>query len=317
MPLFKDTADFLSEYPYLESAEWDMLLPFLKRVERTVFRDVVLGHKYFDILQTQYTASIAVPPTAMGAQNAGVLARVRPALAFLTAHAASNISNVLHTSGGMMVTETENQKPAHMGRIRAAQADMLTEGYAQLNQLIQHLLEQQPPDWGSPLRDEVRESLVPTMVHADRYMRFAGPWLLHHMRPAMRRCQIGPVRTLLGETAYDQLVTAVRDSTTTPEQASILERARPAILYSAVASELLAGSVTIDADGVCNWSSVGSSAAVSGGKQPADKETLNGIVRRYEALADAELEALRKMTAPAVGGVSFSNDPDSHTFFGA
>jgi hypothetical protein len=250
---------------------------------------------------------------------AALYAKVRRPLAFLTALEQSDTTNVLHTSGGMAVTETTELKPAHMGRIKAAQASMTKQGYGYLNQLINHLLANVGTltDWTSaPLYEEIHASLVPTMKEVRPYLKLAGPWLLHHLRPSMRVCQEGPVKKLLGDAAYDALLTAVQGNTTSAEQKEQLAHIRPAILYSAVSTELVSLAITIDSDGVTNWKSVSSGSTVSGGKQPADKDMLNAQSRSYAVRADAHLEELRKLVTPATSNPTVDNSGNNAIYFG-
>lgn len=319
MALFKDIEDISSVFPYLQSTSWEQVKPFVELVELEKLRDEILGPTLYDQLSAAYQASIAVSPTTMPGPLAALNARVRPALAFLAAYDAAPTLNVQHSSGGMMVGETQHQKPAHMWRVNQARTAMLKQAYGFLNQLVGYLVTNQGTHttWNvAPVYTEIRESLVPTVAIAQRYTKLTGPWLLHHLRPAMRLVQEGPVRKVLGDTRYDALLAAVQAGSTTPEQNTYLKEARPAILFMAIAKEYVNRSISIDEDGVWNWASVSSGSAVSGGKQPIDKDRMNALVRNNENAANDHLEALRLLVTPDTPSPTPDRSGNTKLWFG-
>ncbi len=302
MALFKDTETFAASYPALKSTEWSMLVNCVDLVESTILRDQVLGPTLYDALHASYQASIAtVSPVAMSAALASLRAKCLRPVAFLSAADAIPTLNVLFTSSGAMIAETEKMKAAPMWRTREAIAKATLSGYAFLNQLIDFLKTNAAdyPTWTeAPVYTEVRESMVPTMKEANRHIRLAGPWLLHKLRPSMRTVQTGPVKTLLGDTAYDALLAAVVANNPSADQVKHLDQIRPAMLHHAIAAEAIALSLNIDTNGAWNWSGATSGSTVSGGEKPATDQRLDALIHHHKAKGDAHLSALKTLITP-------------------
>jgi hypothetical protein len=125
-----------------------------------------------------------------------------------------------------------------------------------------------------------------------------SPWLLHQLRPAMREIQTGPVLALLGQTAYDALLAAVVAGTTDADQNKVLEHARPAILYGALADQIVPRSLNMNENGVWTFKMTSSGSGVSGGEDPASPERMDGLVRHYAQKSRQYLEALRALVVP-------------------
>lgn len=318
MSLFKDTADFCTVYPALKSTSWRMVLPSIELVESSMFRDQVLGHSLYDDLHDAYQASIAESPTAMPAALASLNERVRKAVAFLSAFEALPQLNVNFSSTGATASETDRTKRAPMWAVHEHLAAALRHGHGYLDQLVAFLAENESDyaAWSeAPFRKEVRESLIPTMAVASRYMKLGGTWLLHQLRPAMRKIQRGPVRSIIGDTDYDTLLAHVHADAVTEDEQDLLEEARPAILNLALASQVIALGLTIDLQGVCTWESATSGGQTSGGKQPAEPERINALVRDLTATGNAHLEELRKLCEPDEPEQGFTTDPDAGILF--
>lgn len=319
MAFFQNTEEIAAVFPFLKSADWPTLKPFVELAELEKLRDEILGPTLFDALRTAYLASLGNTPTPLTSTNSELLARVRPALAFLAAYEAAPTLNVLHSSGGMSVPETDKLKPAHMWRVNQARTAMLKQAYGQLNQLLIFLQTNASTyaTWSAaPVYKALRESLVPTVAVAQQYTTLTGPWFLHHLRPAMRRIQEGPVKKILGATVYNALLSAVQASNPNPTQEELLHEARPAILFGAIADQVLSRSIAIDEDGVWNWASVSSGSAVSGGKQPVDKDRLNALVRENKEASADHLEALRLLVTANTPSPVPDRSANDRLFFG-
>jgi hypothetical protein len=318
MALFKDTAAFAASYPALKSTEWSMLLPCVDLVEMTILRDQVLGATLYNALHAAYQASIAVTPVAMSTELAALHAKCLRPVAFLSAADAIPTLNVLFTSAGAMIEETDKRKAAPMWRTREAIAKATLSGYAFLNELIAFLNTNAAdyPTWTeAPVYTEVRESMVPTMKEASRHIRLAGPWLLHKLRPAMRTVQTGPVKSLLGDTDYDALLAAVVADNPSADQVKQLDQIRPAMLHHAIASEATALSLTIDTNGAWNWSGATSGSSISGGEKPATDARLDALIRHHKAKGDAHLSALQALITPATPDAGMPGFASGGTFF--
>lgn len=319
MSLFKTIDEFARYYPMLQSSSIEHLTPFIDGVEAELMRDQVLGKALYDALHASYQASIADTPTEMSAPMAALLEKVRYPLAFRTAYDSTAITNVSNTTGGMTVSETNNDKPAHMWRVRDAQNRQLKQAHLFLNQLIGFLLANADdyPEWvGSPVQVEVTESLIPTMTEANRYIKLAGAWLLHNIRPSLRGVQNGTVKALLGATALEELVTAVQAGTLTSTQKAWLEEIRPAMLHLAIAENAVPMALQIDEDGLWNWQSVSSGSAVNGGKQPISDQRLTALVRHHESKGKGHLEELRKLVQPEQPSKGFDSVRGGGVWFG-
>lgn len=302
MALFEDTADFATVFPLLESTEWTMLLPFLELREQELLSDEVLGTDLYAALHADYQASIAGTPVALPARSAALLPYVRKALAFLTIYDAMPTLGVIYGATGPMEVSTANQAPARMWKQNQAAARMLLQGNSLLNQLIAFLLgnESDYPEWAdAPVRVEVRESLVPDMRSVRRYLKLHGAWLLHQLRPSLRNVQEGPVKSLLGDTAYTTLLAHVVADTVTSDEQILLEQIRPAMLHWALANEATPLQLTIDSRGIWTWEMSGSGGGqVSGGEKAATNPRLTALIRHHNAMAESHMESLRKLVQP-------------------
>lgn len=301
--LFSNSAHFAEHYPALESVDFARISPSIELVELQYLRDHVLGATLYDNLLAAYQASITTSPTAMSTAMANLHARCVKPVAHLAAYEAMPDLNVLFTSGGMMVQVGEGQQSAPMWRVHQARKSALKKGYAFLDQLVAFLAANEAtyPEWvEAPLRAEVRESLIPTAVTTERYLRVVnGSWLLYKLRPALRKAQQGPIRTLLGS-ALDTLVAHVHanPSAVTPDEALILEEARPAMLYLAIVEMAIPLGINTDESGVWSWQSTTSGGQASGGEQQVSAEWMNAKLRNYEKQAAIHLENLRALVQP-------------------
>lgn len=319
MALIKDSEDFASAYPALKSVEWGMLLPSVELVEYSELRQQVLGPTLYDALHAAYQLSIAVSPTAMSSALANLHAKVRKPLAHLAAARAIPKLNVLFTSTGAMIAETEKMKAAPMWRTRDAEKQALKDGYGFLDMLIEFLNTNSSTytTWtAAPVYTEVRESLVPTMTEANRHLRLSGPWMLHKLRPAMRSIQEGPVKTLLGDTAYDALLAAVVANNPSADQVKQLDQIRPALLHGAIASEILPLGIGIDSTGVWNWQGSTSGGQASGGEQPANEKRTDALIRHHQTKSNAHLASLKALVTPAEPDAGFPGHQAGGIYFG-
>lgn len=319
MPLFTTIGELAAHFPVLESTSYEHLRSFLILQERKVIRDQVLGRTLYASLLAAYEASIADSPTPLSSAMADLLEAVRTPLAHLVMHDASPTLNVAHSSGGMQVNETATSKPAHMWRVRDAQAAMLKQAYGHLGLLIDFLQENAStyPAWTeAPVYKELRESLVPRLEDAQRHVKPATSWLLHHLRPAMRKVQRGQVKTILGDTAYTELLTAVHAGTLTDSQRDRLDLIQGAIMHMALADQIVQLSLEIDSDGVWNWKAVSSGSAVSGGKQPVTDQRLNAKVREHQLEGQRLLNELKDLVSPEQPSTGFPGFNAGGVFFG-
>lgn len=302
MALIRDTAHFAEHYTALESCDWPRLLPSVEYVENKFLRKQVLGKTLYDALHAAYQASITTSPTPMSGAFQALHAKCLKPIAFLAAHKAIPNLNVLFTTNGLMVSQNENMSHAPMWRTREAQSAALEMGLSFLDDLIEHLIDNEADlsDWSTaPVRTEVRESLIPSNLCTERYLRVLnGPWLLHNLRPALRNFQEGAIRNLLGDATLDALIAAVHDGTVTSDQAKLLDQARPAMLHYAIATQAPVLAITTDDNGVWTWQSTAGGGATSGGEVPADRERFNAKVRHHEQQSGVHLENLRKLVEP-------------------
>lgn len=316
MPLFRDIEDFASAYPALESVEWPMLEPLVDRVERATLRDQVLGQELYDELLAAATAFHANPLTTMTARLQALYDRSRPFVANMAGINAIKKFNVLFTSGGMQSLPQE--KRAAMWQVRQRLAQDLDDAYTDLNLLIGLLIANEATDYNgwrtaSSVGREIRESLVPTMKEAGRFMRLHGPWLLHQLRPAMRQVQNGPVKGILGEADLTTLLTNLHDPahTLTADELAQLEEIQPAILHGALADQMAALSLVVDEHGVWTWKAANSGGQISAGEQPADGARLTGLIRDHQSKSAGHLEKLRALINPTDSTAGYRRiDPD-------
>jgi hypothetical protein len=321
MALFADTADLATEFPMLESAAWEHLLPFVELVEQRTMRTVVLGATVYDALHAAYQASIADTPTPVPSPYDALLPKVRKVVAFLTSYEAMPTLNVLYTGQGMVIAETANVKAAPMWRVNQARTQLLLQAYGFMDLLIMHLqsIEASLSAWSSaPLRAEVRGSLIPDMRAAEPYMKLHGPWMLHQMRPYLRDAQTGPVKAMLGTTAYDALLAAVHanPSTLTADQLLQLDVIRPAMLNLAIAEAMEPLSITMDNLGVWTWTMPSSGGQIAGGQQPADNPRMVSLKRQHENKGQRYLEELRTLITPTTATVNTIPGNTGSVFFG-
>jgi hypothetical protein len=319
MALFKDTEDFCKAYPALASAEWEMLLPFVELVEAERMRDQVLGNALYAELHAAFQASIAESPTPLPAPMAALIKPVRTAVAFLAIAKAADVLNVTFDSSGMAMVENQNRKGAPMWRTKAAIAAIIATGYGWLNQTIIHLQANSGTlaNWAtSPVYAATRDSFIRDMRAVENYLPVSGPWLLHQLRPTMRRVQRGPVREIIGQVAYDAILTKLNNNSgLSTLEADILDHARPAMLHLALADQMVPLSLSMDTDGVWTWQAASSGSGISGGKVPAKSDKINGAVRSHQVTGDTHLELLRKLVTPDTNGIHYPSGTDGSLYF--
>lgn len=317
--LFTTTQELCKHFPILESTDFNKLKTYVVSRERKVLRDQVLGRTLYDTLHTAYQGTLAEPQVPMSTALSDLLGYAQTALAHLVMSDAVPMLNVEMSSGGMRVTESQDSKPAHMWRVRDAQAAILKQAYEHVGILIDHLQENASdyPTWtAAPVYKELRESLVPRLEDAQRHVKPATSWLLHHLRPAMREVQNGQVLSILGQTAYDALLTAVHADTLTTTQRTQLDLIQGAIMHLALAEQIVQLSLEIDGDGVWNWKAVSSGSAVSGGKQPVTDQRLNAKVRDHKQAGERMMNRLKDLVSPNEPSTGFPGFNAGGVFFG-
>lgn len=312
---FRSTADFTPFYPAFANTEWDRMVPSADLVEESRFRNQVLGTALFDELKDAYDASIASPFTALSTPLATLLDKVRRPLAQLIIYEAYDSLQGNWSGAGHTVTTTQNVERAPMWMSRRFQANALKHGNAYLDLLIDFLAKNESdyPNWATaPIRAEIRESFIPSMTTADRFLRpIGGAWLLAQLRPAMREVQTGAVLGILGQSNYDTLLALVVANTTpTSDQAKQLDQIRTAILHGALADQVIPLGLTVDHNGVWTWETVSSGSGVSGGEKSGGDARINALVNHHERKRDAALKNLQNLVtpeAPFTGGFPDTN----------
>jgi len=302
MALFKDIQDFASVYPALESASWVMLQPIVERVEKSMLRDQILGSALFTLLdnEAQPFQNSAAP---MSAPMDALYRAARPYIANMAAYQATPKLNTLFTSGGL--TQVAVEKRAAMWATNQRRAQDLADAYTDLNTLIELLIAGEATDysgWGtaSPIGIEIRESLVPSMLMASRFIRLHGPWMLHQLRPAMREIQKGPVLGILGQTDYDSLLNTLHTapSTLSADQKARLDFIQPAILHGALADQIVPLGLVVNENQVWSWQASSGGGQLSGGEKTADAGSKDGLIRHHANKAKKHLEELRNLVSP-------------------
>lgn len=302
MALFKDTEDFCTVYPALESAEWTMLEPIAAQVENTMLRAQVLGPTLYDSLLAAATA-LHTSNTAMSAAIRGLYDRARPFVANMVAYEATPKLNTAFTSGGLKQLPVEQR--AAMWATNQRRDQDLDDAFKHLNLLIDHLVANETASYSgwstdSVVGQEVRESFIPSMTVASRHMRLHGAWLLHLLRPAMREVQNGPVRGILGETDYAALLAKVHSDSPsfTADEKKQLDEIRPAILNGAIADQLVPLALRVNKQGVWSWSASTGGGQVSGGEQPASADRMDGLIRHHQTKCQHHLKKLQDLVDP-------------------
>lgn len=318
MALFKDIADFCTVYPAMESASWPMLKPMVERIERTYLRDQVLGATLYNTLNAAAQTFQTAGTPALSAPLQALYDAARPFLANMTVHDAAPKMNTLFTSGGL--TQLPVEKRAAMWATNQRRAQDLADAYTDLNNLIDVLIAGEAASYtgwsaAAPVGKQSRASLVPSMTVAQQYLPLHGPWLLHMLRPAMRKIQTGEVKKILGDTVYDALLAAVVANNASATQLKYLDEAIPAILNGAIADQIIPLGLTIDKHGVWNWQATSSGSSISGGEQVATDKTKNAIVDHHAMACASHLEELRKLVAPSATQPSFPSGTHGGTFF--
>ncbi len=305
MALFKDVADFATLAPVLATAQWPMLLPSIDMVQRSYLRDQVLGRKLYDHMHVAYQASIATPSVPVPPPLVPLLDLSRKAIAGLAAHRAMPKLGVLFTTGGPMVNQSDTMRPAPQWRTKEAAKALFEEGLGYLDQLIDHLLENDYTwaDGSATLKwsdggfaARIKSCLVRTVQEFNEHHVDVGNsgWLMHRLRPAMLHVQ-ERIRGVLCDAAFDALLAAVQAGNTAEPEKTILRYARPAIIHLAIAQLAVVNSITIDADGA--WSVQATSGSnTSTGPVPARDERLNAAIELYNRRGE---EYLKKMEAEA------------------
>lgn len=303
MALFKDTSDFASEYPLLENSDWGRLLPFVELNEARTIANQVLGNALYDLLHSAYQASIATSPTALPSRFDSLLPKVRKTLAFFVVYDALPTLNVQLSASGAHVVATAQQQPAPMWRVNQMRDQVLEQAHGFLDLLLLHLTgnESTYPEWvTSPYRTEVRESFVQESRHIERHVRIDSPWLLHQLRPSMRELQNGPIKSLLGDTAYAAMLAAIVNNTLSSQQKQQLELIRPAMIHHAIAEMCGPLQLKMNNRGVWNWQMTSSGGgSVSGGEQSATTERLVGLQRHHSNKSLKFLKELSDLLNPA------------------
>lgn len=321
MALFKDTDDLASVFPMLQSAAWEHLQPFIELVELEMFRTVILGPTLYDALHAAYQASITVSPTPVPSPLDALLPKVRKPLAFLATKEAMTTLSAQFTGGGLVVTKTQNVERAPMWMANKSITSIQQQAFGWLNQLIMHLLanESSLSSWSeAPLRKEVRESLLPDMRAVEPFLKLHGPWMLHQLRPYLREVQTGPVKDMLGSSAYATLLAHVHanPSTVTSDEQAQLDLIRPAMLHLAIADAITPLSITMDNMGVWVWTIPSSGGGISGGQKPAEDSRSVGLKRDHHNKGLLYLEKLRDLITPSSGNVNTLPGNTGSVFFG-
>ena len=305
MALFEDTADFASLAPVLATAQWPLLLPSIDIVERQYLRDQVLGKPLYDQLQDAYTASIASTPVPLNPAMKALLARCRRTVAGLASNKAIPKLGVLFTTGGPMQSQTDTMRPASQWKTKAVADALFEEGISYLDQLIDFLLENgQAYTWteGSStvswmdgeFAKRVGSCLVRTVDEMTAYHVDIGSsgWLMHRLRATMIHVQ-DRIRGLIGDSAYDDLLSAVQTGIFQPTEAAIIQHARPAVIHLAIAQMATINSITIDSNGAWQWQSTSGSTS-SAGPVPASDQRLGRVIDLYIKRGNEHLKALER-----------------------
>lgn len=304
MPLFRDIDHFCEHYPALASVDWDRLLPSVEIVEIITLRNVVLGPTLFDALQAAFTASLATPtPTPMITKWADLYAKVMKPLAFLSAYEAIPDLAALFTSSGLYTTTTEGQERAPMWLSNQTRDSAFDKGHVWLGELIGFLWANKSTytEWvGAPVQLEVSESLITTVTTIDRHTRILGSaWLLHMLRPSMRSFQDGILATTLGASTLSDLLSKVQAGTgLSPEEAVLVDHARAAILYGALAEEIVPLRLKVDRSGVWGYEAPTGGRESSRIEKQAHPDQVTSLVRSCRAKSDAFLEKITAIVAP-------------------
>ncbi|HRH68789.1 MAG TPA: hypothetical protein PLB89_04710 [Flavobacteriales bacterium] len=308
MPLFKDIDLFKLHYPALGSVDWERMSPWVELVEIKVLRNVVMGPTLFNALDTAYQASIAPSPTPMPGPLANLHAKTLKALANLAAYEAIPNLSALFTSGGLMMAKTEGQESAPMWLSNQTRAGAFEAGHVWLDVLISFLVENKATytDWANaPLRVEIDESLVTTMTTVDRHARILGnAWLLHQLRPAMRGIQNGILKETMGATRLAALLLKVQGTGVLDANDLImLDLARPAMIYGAIAEEAVPLRLKVDAHtGVYVLEGSTGSSQVSRVEKQATADQLTALARNCKAKSEDFLGQIREIVTPGSSG---------------
>lgn len=297
MALFNTIDQYAEHYPALLSVDWTRLKPSVELVEERYLRKVVLGNTLYTALHAAFQA--ATPPWTGNMAN--LHAKAAKPLAFLAAYEAIPDLSALFTSAGLRQNVGEGEQAAPMWLSNQTRDHALTTGHVWLDSLIEFLWENRATytDWASsPMYTEVTESLVPTMTTADRHTRILGSaWLLHQLRPAMRTLQNGALKSILGATRLAQLVTRVHSTGLDAADQAVLEHARPALLYGALAEE--AGSLRINVDRTGVYTLEGSDRnQMTRVERSAKPEQLTTLVRDCRNKSNYHLQEVKALVAP-------------------
>lgn len=304
MALFRSTAEFMPFYPAFANTKWERMVPSVDLVEQVRFRNQVLGPALFDALsQANVNSYAASPVVPLSPEMAKLLDKVRWPLAQLAVYEAYDGLNGDWSGSGHTVTKTQNVERAPMWMSTRYKANALKHGNAYLDLLIDFLAKNEStyPTWSqAPIRTEVRESFIPSMTTADRFLRpIGGAWLLSQLRPAMREVQQNAVLGILGQSTYDTLLAVVVAGTTpTNDQQKQLDQVRAAILHGALADQIISLGLTIDHNGVWTWETSSSGAGVSGGEKSGTDQRINALVNHHGQKRDAALKALQNLVDP-------------------
>lgn len=304
MALFKDTPHFAEHYPALLTVDWDRLVMSVELVELKVLRNVVLGPTLYDALHAAYVASIAPGGTALSGNMLNLHTKCLKPLAFLSAYEAIPDLSALWTSAGLRQSIGPEETAAPMWMSNQARDSALSKGHAWLDELIAFLVKNKSTytDWAaSPMKQEVEESLITTLVTVDRHARILGSaWLLHQLRPALRTIQNGVLSNTMGAARLAQLVAKVHG--TDPLDADdklLLDLARPAMLYGAIAEEAVNMRINVDRTGVYTLEGSTGSNNMTRVEKGANADQMNALVRNCQGKCNGFLDQIREVMRPS------------------
>lgn len=254
---FKDIKEFQQYFPSASGMKLESFEPFYWIVADAHFKPL-LGDGQWDALVAAYdTASGDLDALAPAQKN--LIIAIRKPFALLSVYHYIPVGDVAVTANGFKVTKGNNQEIASQARVAKLEREILVQSYFGLDQLVRFLQENEDDytDWkSSKAYQEMHRHFVRTVEEFERGFNIRrNRYVFWQMMPVMDRVEETRIRSLLGDTLFDGLITKMKAGTDlSAQETKLVNRIKPAVIHLTIADALIDLAVTIDNRGITLYS---------------------------------------------------------------
>lgn len=257
MPLITSIEEFKKYIPADMNMSIETLLPFIEEAEQLYMVDL-LGKEFYEEYLALYLAS---GTTALSAQNKDLLPYIQRPLAYY-----AQLQSMVHlavTYGDMGIRQhrAEDSDPAPRWLQEKLQFQALKNGDIHADKLLEFLEEEATTDndygtWFDSAANTARTgTIVFNTAIASQHIDINGSRRVFlKLRPKIREIEQRFIPKLIGQAQYDDLVTKLKDGTTSAEDDALIAKLEPIIAKRALFMQLPFMRVQITDNGIFIYS---------------------------------------------------------------